>query len=195
MTTIDPRKVNLAEKDIEDWIYMNDEEAIPLNWGPDTYVKEWIARQYHVPSGIIDLLGITNDGDFVVVEVKNTEITSEALAQVCRYAYDIRMAMMHVLGSEDATVFKIVIGKGSPETKIMFEARALDVSLYTFEVALNLKVSGEWSFRRETDEKFHQDYQRIGSDPMFDRVRQSSDIQDVINEARRVIGEEDGDER
>jgi len=85
---IDERKVNLAEADIEQWLWENP-GAVQIDiWGSQDCVDVWIGRQVAVPSGVIDLLGRTADGTIVVVEVKNTQIQSGALTQVRRYTFD-----------------------------------------------------------------------------------------------------------
>lgn len=150
MTTIDPKKVQLAEKDIEDWLY---------EYPGSLDVTKWVGRQVHVPSGIIDLLGVDEDGNPVVVEVKNVEITADAVLQVCRYAADIERGVDALRDSHQqwgCSVRRVVIGKGAIANQTMYEANAVDVELHTFGVCLELDIDGPYSFDSyvvERDEK------------------------------------------
>jgi hypothetical protein len=83
---IDSGKVRFQEKDIEDYLYAHPESIEVLG----SKVKRWIKRQLKVPSGIIDLLGITYKGYLIVVELKNVQVDAKAITQVCRYAHDIQ---------------------------------------------------------------------------------------------------------
>jgi hypothetical protein len=150
MTSIDPRKVQLAEKDIEDWLYEN-----PQSLG----VRKWIGRQFHVPSGIIDLLGVNEYNYPVVVEVKNVEIDADAILQVCRYAKDIQGIVSEK--TNDGPFFyvtKIVVGRGGISSELQYEANAVNVAVMSFQVELSLSVSGPWRF---TQEKMVSDYEML----------------------------------
>lgn len=142
--TIDSSRINLSERDIEDYLFDHPGEVFGDG-------ARWIKRQFAVPGGIIDLIGQTESGRIVVVEVKNVAIDSSALAQVCRYAYDINEILStieyrfrtHELEIADVShppVFKMVIGR-SVDTKTKREAEALDVYLLTFETELHLNIS------------------------------------------------------
>lgn len=141
MNEIDPKKVNLFEKDIEDWLFDN----------PDTLgVHKWLGRQYQVPSGIIDLWGISIGGAAIVVEIKNVEIDEAAVLQVCRYAADIEAVIYKRSGCKfQPYVNKYVIGKGSVSNSVQYGADAVGVRLFNFEVHLSLVVKGPWSWTRE----------------------------------------------
>ena len=149
---IDESKVNLKERDIEDFLWENPQS---VEFGPYTVCK-WLKRQYTVPSGIIDLLGMTKDGDLVVVEIKNVPIDSAALTQVSRYAYDIRVisSMIFAQRKNDSfyqpSIFKVVVGR-SADSQIMYAAESLKINIITFVVQLNLTTGKpEW-----TDEYLH----------------------------------------
>lgn len=139
---IDPGKVDLKEKDIEDYLW-NNPSAVQFG---ELVVDRWLARQYEVPSGIIDLLGTTEDHEFVVVEVKNVAVDASALTQVSRYAHDIIMASHSVYLQNTSArrmppfVYKIVIGR-SIDTKTMLEAEALKVFVMAFQVEFLLSAS------------------------------------------------------
>ena len=140
---IDERKVNLAEADIEQWLWENP-EAVYLNqfWR----VTEWLYRQLEMPSGIAGLVGVTPDGNLMLVEVKNVRIGPEALTQVQRYAYDLDEIVMAASNQvqryeigEVPRIFKVVIGRSIDE-KTLTEANAMDVNVLVFEVAFDLSI-------------------------------------------------------
>lgn len=130
---IDQSKVNILEKDIEEYLWQH-----PSQCGVDY----WLKRQFAVPSGIIDLIGVTEDDDLVVVEVKNTPIDANALAQVSRYAYDIWMIRQMFVNqkADKPRVYRMVVGK-SIDTRTMLEAEALSIQVSTFAVELRLDIS------------------------------------------------------
>lgn len=167
-TKIDPRKVNIAEKDIEEWLYQNPSS---LN------IESWVARQLRLPSGIADLVGISRDYSIprlTVIEVKNVEIDSAALAQVSRYAYDIyQIQTCFDLEFYDYAIKKIVIGKGEPSNKVMAEALALDVFLHTFNIKLSLNVSGYWHFSEEYHEATSDQYITYAGDNIFKEAKET----------------------
>lgn len=80
----------------------------------------WIARQYSVPSGRIDLLGrawnLTGGPSAIVVELKRGAIDEKTLCQASRYAADIRHVLETISDDEgpltiwETKVFVIVVG-------------------------------------------------------------------------------------
>lgn len=140
---IDPRKVNLSEKDIEDWLWENPGAVTVYEYAP---VAEWTHRQFKLPSGVADLVGVTDYNHIVVVEVKNTPIGSDALAQVSRYAADIGLISRTALENDGLdrlsgpSIMRIVIGK-SIDKATMLEAEALGVIVHVFDVSLTLTVT------------------------------------------------------
>lgn len=157
---INSNKVNLSEEDIENWLWENQ----------PSYITKWLGRQVKLPSGIADLIGIHKDGDIAVIELKNIEIDSAALTQVCRYAKDMENIMdrfccthyteeyMYEHGMLGQTIIqKYVIGKGIPSDKVIFEANALDVNVGFFSVDYSIKLSGVVF----TDEKMNEIDQEI----------------------------------
>lgn len=139
---IDISRVSLTEADIEQYLFENPEAIhAQLNNGSKIYVEKWIGRQFIVPSGIIDLLGELNSGAIAVVEVKLGAIDGKAIAQVCRYAADIDIAVgMVIVGMSNVPVLKFVVGD-SIDTKSMFECGALDVAPLVFSAKLSLSVN------------------------------------------------------
>ena len=149
---VNPSKVNLAEIDIEEWLY-NNPQAVSTITGPPVV---WIGRQFSVPSGIIDLLGKVERGrmsHLVVVEVKNVEFSHEALCQVARYAGDILAIQRKLTDWDNEWVEKILIGKGQPSSDIQFSANAMDINLRSFEVRYSLTIGGSWNWNSEVAEK------------------------------------------
>lgn len=153
---IDPRKVNLSEKDIEDWLWENPGAVTVRDYAGPVRIFKWIGRQVTVPSGIIDLLGITEHWQIAVVEVKNVELRAEALTQVKRYAFDvehiIRLANLSIESVyETPDVLTAVVGP-SFEDKIFREAEALDIVIVAFHVNLSLDTG-----TRQYTDQFHDD--------------------------------------
>lgn len=157
---IDERKVNLAEKDIEQWLYENPDQ-IQIGRYSGT-IKQWLKRQYEMPSGIADLIGITEEGWIAVVEVKNTAIDARALTQVCRYAADIESICETACARIGAPppegfVCKVIVGKSIDE-KTMKEARALHISIVCFSIEVTLAawpVEFTDEYRYESDKRIY----------------------------------------
>lgn len=146
---IDISRVNLLEKDIEDWLYENP-SALPY-WLGENPITQWIGRQYALPSGIADLIGLRENHMVVAVEVKNVPINKAAVLQVCRYANDIqhilgaRMDYPHVSDAGEPFVEMILIGP-SIDDQTFGEARAVGVAVYTFAASVTLDIARmRWS--------------------------------------------------
>ena len=132
---VDPRKVNLAEADIEQYLFENPEYV----HFDETYVDRWLKRQYHVPSGVIDLLGVTADGHLVVVEIKNLELRPDAIAQVRRYAFDIDHIILEMNGRNARQCYAVLVGP-SVDTHTFRECEACHVHVCCFSVSFSLSV-------------------------------------------------------
>lgn len=163
-------RMNLCEKDIEDWLYENPEAVsyismIPAGSSKCKTITKWIGRQFEVPSGIIDLLGINDHGEIVVVEVKLGAIDGKAIAQCARYALDISIAANPDIShpcwaeyTEEITdlmytpVERLVIGS-SVELPVMLECRATETSFLAFAPAFTLSL-----FRPNTPYGFAEKY-------------------------------------
>lgn len=136
---IDESKVNLKERDIEDFLWENPQWVCFRDFAVD----KWLKRQYTVPSGIIDLLGVTIHGDLVVVEVKNVAIDAAALSQVSRYAYDIYVVANYIFDQRkkdpliSPIVRRVVIGR-SIDSQVMYAAEALRIDIIEFAVKLEM---------------------------------------------------------
>lgn len=144
MSALDISRLNLSEKDIEEWIYQNPEgfgQQI-LGCGP---IRQWIGRQYTLPSGIADLIGVGRSGRAIVIEVKNVPINKAALTQVIRYEHDVgqilsNYAAYHNQGGK-AVVITCLVGTDIDQ-QTLIEADALGIHIYLFQPILNLEL---WS--------------------------------------------------
>lgn len=137
---VDPKKVSLNEADVEQYLW---EHPGIVRLG-NVNVDHWIKRQYSVPSGIIDLFGITTNGNYVVAEVKNVEVDAKAIAQVCRYAFDLDEILSRV--DEHAGIYypgvcaKVLIGP-SISTTVLREIEACEITYIQFDVTFHLEIS------------------------------------------------------
>ena len=167
-TNIDKSKVNLLEKDIEDWLWANP-EAISIGSGLN--VDYWMHRQLRLPSGILDLLGACHTDDhayMVVVEVKNTPIKPDALTQVTRYAHDLGFMIRnnpnweyeHEL--ENWSIARVVVGQECDD-RTFAEAAAMGIEVLQFKVNLSLSFSG-WSWKDEYTAKRIRDLEELAND-------------------------------
>lgn len=163
---IDERKVNLAEKDVEQWLWEN---PTLIRFGRNEAVIKWLYRQLSIPSGVADLVGVTESNDLVVVEVKNTEIKPDALLQVARYAFDLRVIAVRSVESQELWnyppphVYKIVIGR-SIDFKTARDAEATGIFVITFGVQLSLFLSEDLKWRSQFVEQREQEYEAIALD-------------------------------
>lgn len=173
---IDISRLNLLEKDIEDWLYANP-GSIRTNWGS---VTEWVGRQYRLPSGIADLVGVLDGGIVVIVEVKNVPINKAALTQVCRYAADLLEILQwrnyypnpEMQGM--SYVEKIVVGP-SIDDQTFTEAAALNVSIHEFSASLDIDISEiEWT--AGTRDSMSATYRQMAHAPEWDRFGKHTDI-------------------
>lgn len=168
---VDSSKVSLSEKDIENWLWEN-----PQSVG----VEKWVARQFRVPSGIIDLLGVDDYQNPVVVEVKNVELTAAAILQVCRYANDVSRIVQSIgMKINEAYVSKTVVFRGNISNELQYEANAVDVSLRSFQVNYDLKISGRWGWTAET---FRRDIEFINDLSKKPEIIDAYLTQDDVNE-------------
>ncbi len=173
----------ITEKDIEYWLWESPELLCP-----NSHIH-WLARQYIVPSGVIDLLGMDGDNNFVIVEVKNILIDAKALAQVKRYTNDIDTIASYIARDYEHTdldwrtfvhrTWSMVVGTAIKHIRIVYEAEAADISLFTFD-ELRGEITGPWFF---SDGKRNQDnkvYAALAQDPLFstyrDWVKNKSDV-------------------
>lgn len=164
---IDISRVNLLEKDIEDWLYAN-----PLALNPtyvDNPIVNWLGRQYQLPSGIADLIGVRQDKMLVVVEIKNVPINKAAVLQVCRYTSDLkrivssRMEYPHFRDNHEPVIEMVLVGP-SVDDQTFTEARAVNVDVFTFTANLTLTI-GELAWNREHYTRLNEQHEQISARP------------------------------
>lgn len=139
-------KSKLTEKDIEDFLWENPGVVS----SPRFTVKKWTHRQLSLPSGRLDLMGITDRNNVVVVEVKNVPVNSSAITQVSRYSYDIRQilgiaeAKKHSSlswdGTSDIYVVPVIVAPSFSD-QIFRECKACYIETLVFAPVLNLNIS------------------------------------------------------
>jgi len=171
---VDPMKVNLAERDIEDWLYKYPNK---LDLGFDRSIKKWIGRQVQVPSGRIDLLGIyefSGHTALVVVEIKNVEFSQSAILQVCRYAFDLEsISNDYSYRTENRIsdqVVKIVVARGTPSNQLLQEAESVNVRLMSFNISFELSIGGEWAFNRDIYKQKKEQLEKLSESNMFTQL-------------------------
>ena len=165
--------MSIRERDIEDVLYSRPHLI------PDIYIgigiAKWLARQYSVPSGRIDLLGLVDCGAWkspVVVELKRGPIDDHALTQVCRYAGDIANIIeiisntYGVLSVGDARVHKVVIGQ-SIDHKTHLAADGMGVIVFTYSAAQPDKLALTSVEERNTTQRWGS-YEQLSQDSPFE---------------------------
>lgn len=130
-------KVEYTEKDIEDWLFYHPKYIGSDNLR-DLNIVKWIGRQYNLPSGIADLIGLSEDGALVVVEVKNAPINKAALAQITRYRQDLiyiaeRFVDYPRYSDRMPKVYAVLFGP-SIDLQTHFDAYAMHITVMCFEV-------------------------------------------------------------
>lgn len=154
---VDPRKVNLAEADIEQYLWENP-HLVQLHRMP---IERWIKRQFRIPSGILDLMGVNSMGSLAVVEIKNTELKLEHIAQVKRYAYDID-TVLTIYGAYERLCTPILIGRSVTDS-LYRDCEACGVHVQVFDVSFKLTVrSMGWG--QEFYEEREQQHMQLGDD-------------------------------
>lgn len=167
---IDISRMNLLEKDIEDWLYENP-KVITRNYEDDLIAK-WIGRQYQLPSGIADLIGVRASGRLVVIEVKNVAINKAAILQVCRYARDLkeivstRMDYPHIRDWNEPVVDMVLVGP-SIDSQTFTEAKAVGVWVYQFSVEMKLDI-GLLQWGSEHYDSIRAQYESIAAKPEWE---------------------------
>lgn len=161
---IDRNKVNLSEADIEEYLWRNP-GAVTVNMYIDRQpIARWLKRQLAIPSGKLDLFGETEGGTLAVVEVKNVEVDSRAVAQVCRYAFDMKRIMCRInrLLSSEISVRKVIVGPAIADVAFR-ECEACDVEYIEFSVNLSLRTASPvWTDSYLT--KRQEEWDELGKD-------------------------------
>lgn len=170
--------ISWNESDVEDYLFEHPEV---INAGLIT-VNHWVARQYHVPSGIIDLLGAMKmipPYGFkyfpVLVEIKNRPARSEDFAQICRYSHDIQ----EIFYSLDIEVnpHKILLAPGSVDKQIQAEANALNVLVCGFKVSPLVEVSSNWRWSYDYMKRRAQELFDKSNDPLLQDFFQNNELE------------------
>lgn len=165
---VDPRKINLSEKDLEDYLFENPGLVkMPFTFEP---IERWFGRQLHVPSGIIDLIGVTVSDRIAVVELKNTEIFSSHLTQVCRYAVDIENAIMQAGYMGEIYVTRILISTYQPSHQMITEARAVNVHISTIDVNFDMGIGGYWKYSDSYLKQYSEELDKLKKIDVIDYV-------------------------
>lgn len=151
---VESDRIRMTERDMEDYLFDHPEQLKGA-------ITHWEARQFEVPSGIIDLLGVNQFGHPVVVELKNVSFESRHLTQVYRYASDIQTA--NEFNGIFAPVTKILIGPYAPDDKLMIEAVAMQVRIRKFAVDFTMSISGEYYFNQRASEDLETKYRNLAN--------------------------------
>ena len=195
-------KQHVMEKDVEEALYEGYHDLRGGRW----LVAEWIGRQVRVPSGVLDLLGLslpyriisgsTIFHDIVVAEVKNVPIDASALTQVSRYAYDVREIIEPLMVESDHgyRLFRAVIGPSISDTTFR-EAEALGVDIFTFELNLVLSIGGRIAWKDDFVEARQEEYSNARQEDTFSFVLQrAAEAEDTIAMLERGTAEVDAPE-
>lgn len=183
--------MNQRERDIESLLYSRPDLLPPL-WFSGGGVSRWLARQYSVPSGRIDLLGIAEFSDhksLVVVELKSGVIDSRAVAQVCRYANDLQHILDAIcsrvdglLTEADSTVHKVLIGE-SVDRKTYFEAEGVGAICLGHQLQDGVLSVGRFEL---TDSRRWSAYNQLAEDSPFEYwMRQAQIEREYIRRGRQ----------
>lgn len=137
-----------SEKELENWLW---EDPSAYN-ASSTFC--WIGRQVVVASGIIDLVGMerwsVGDGPLNyrlhVVEVKVAKHSSRFVAQVCRYAADLKWSL---LSGVKFSTKKVVIGRGPYDASVQFAADAMGVHLFCCDDDMHVSGPYHWTTKQK----------------------------------------------
>lgn len=155
-----PGQVNLSENDIENHLFANP-ELVNTEF---VRVTRWLKRQYHVPSGVIDLLGVTDGDGIAVVEIKSVEITGDAVLQVKRYAFDID-EVLRAEGVRTLCCMPILIGP-SIRDQVLLDCEACGVVVLLYQPRVSLAIR-----RKDWSDDFLSSraaqYARVANDPII----------------------------
>ena len=88
-----------SERHLEDYIWEHPEALgtinLPPEYGEDCAMYSFVLRQFHLPSGIVDLIGF--DYRMVIFELKKNVVTAQALTQLMRYMRDLQRIVDRLL--------------------------------------------------------------------------------------------------
>jgi hypothetical protein len=168
--------MRILEKDIEDVLFAHPEymPVAAITGRSNFTFKGWIARQYSVPSGRIDLLGLLmwdmTSPDLapairnpygptyhpLIVELKRGKIDAAAVAQVGRYLHDIKTVIEEVnftygVAPVERAMFPVIVGQSVDHQTLQsaagFGVTLLGYDLEPFTIGLPFAPSTEQSER------------------------------------------------
>lgn len=157
--------VSWNESDIEDYFYEHPKEVKCSFY----QIDHWVARQYHVPSGIVDLIGairLPRGYSPVVVELKNRPVKSEDLAQIMRYSHDLEKILSRDV-YQYPTPAKLIIAPGEIQNNVLHEAMALDIEVRPFDVSISVNLHNSWSWNKDYKKKIDQQIHDASHDATF----------------------------
>lgn len=187
--------MNILEKDIEDALFANP-YLVPVGCitGRTCYTSlGWIARQYSVPSGRIDLLGLLQcDHPWfdmprhrptgptyhpLIVELKRGKIDAAAVAQVGRYLFDIREVIEEIeltygVAPTTRAMFPVIIGQ-SVDNATLRSAIGFGVTLLGYNLE-PFTVDTQFSLSREECGRDRGEIMRLIDAPPFTSWRQEA---------------------
>lgn len=185
---VEPDRIRMTERDMEDYLYTHPEQLKGA-------ITHWVGRQFEVPSGIIDLLGVNQFGQPVVVELKNVPFESRHLTQVYRYASDIETA--NEFNGIFVPVTKILIGPHAPDDKLMIEAVAMQIRIRKFNVDFTMSISGEYYFNQRASEELETKYKNLSNSTEMQNILMQHMIAEnnkMLDEAQRISSEQEDSE-
>lgn len=148
----------LSEKQIEDRVFASGEI---FQIAHRENLVRWTNRQVTLPSGRLDLIGVTDQGNIVIAEVKKGNADGRAVAQVGRYALDM-MEAIHLRQSNYFTpkIIKCVIAEGF-RGKTLEECYAANVEAiaYSHDPFSIRKIGKPGTYKSRN----HQDYENLYS--------------------------------
>lgn len=171
--SVDPKKINLSEKDLEDYLYQHPEKVtLPYT---DWTVQSWFGRQLRVPSGIIDLIGITEQDTIVLVELKNTDFEAAHLTQIQRYSKDIEEAYSVAGGYHDLFITKMLIGIKPPKHNFLVEADSMGIFVKTMKIEFDVNMDGSWHFSDEYYQEYQNKLLELSKNEVISRLAKESE--------------------
>lgn len=122
--------MELSEKDLEDYIYMNPEVI---------HAKRWLGRQMITKMGILDLIGIGEYDNLLLVELKAVPYHPKHIAQINRYESCL-LDLAVEFGYTPLSISRsLVVRRSELSSKTLFEIEASDIWLidYSFNSRSN----------------------------------------------------------
>jgi len=158
-----PKK--LSEHDLETWMY--DHPEILFHFLGEF---KWIAKQFEIPSGKIDLLGMSEKlNSLILVELKISEFKEAYLTQISRYSKDLDDIQELFPTKYAIPVISILIATGEPSKIVQYSANALKINLMTITIDQN-KIDipdYRWDWTPEVKELINSKLQEISKNPIF----------------------------